>query len=161
MALRTWLSRQKWQQTYRESTQLAAVCWVAWRQPQPDIKTVVIQQARQEGNAIAVRLLLWEKEWGLIRYHGLTGYIEQTQWWKSRFLNRKRRIRHGFLSSCKSTNSLTEGLGDKNAEITSEKTRLVIAKQEQQSKASNLSPNTVGKVAFMVTSRMKAQLKLS
>ena len=166
---------QQTQTTGKESVQLARACWAASSSSSlrhrgtsaagggGDYKTALLQQAQQHGNRTAIRLLLLEKEYGLLRYHGLSSYLQQTAWW-----NRRRqqilRMLPSFLSlasngssnssSSSSKNTISTGHGDDKDDG---------LEKQSSSNCSRDGDNTnnnngVAKVAFMVTGRMKSEL---
>jgi hypothetical protein len=92
-------------------------------------RNVLVSQA-QESNGIATRLLSWQQQIGLLRYHGVLGYWRQ---------------RYGLLQS---TTSAAANHGTSDAPlVTPESTRT----------GNNANVN-VAKVAFMITASMRKEL---
>ena len=156
MSFKSSLTRagQRCLQTGRESFQLARLIVI---EKQQSVKTVLLEQAQQEGNITALRLLSWEKEWALMRYHGVVRYLQKAPWWRSVALPGFVQRRRGFLSGCRSMNSLVDapisnGGSSQNSSNSDEST----ARSKQQEEESN---NSVARVAFMVTSGMKMELQ--
>lgn len=107
--------------------------------PPRDLKTVLLQQARQDNNHTAVQMLHMEKEVGLIRYHGVVPYLQQQEWsWMKRLLPSAGSS--GFSSSSSSSRDWRT-----NSSLT-------------QSQSSPENNTKVAQVAFMITSRMKMEL---
>ncbi|GAX17620.1 hypothetical protein FisN_18Lh276 [Fistulifera solaris] len=123
---------QKVSQTSRESWQLTRACWKS--SPSSSLsalssdrfKAILLEQA-QLNNRVAARILLLEKEWSLLKYHGASKYLQQK--WSSR----------RALPSANHSNQ------QPNAEQRSNKNKEVLTETAQ--------------IAFMITSRMKQQLR--
>ena len=82
---------------------------------QRDLKAALLQEQSQ--NDMAGRLLRAEKQWSLLRYHGLLPYLRQTETW-NRYLgttvdssNAPRAAKVAFMITSKMRTQLTDTLG--------------------------------------------------
>ncbi|GAX26160.1 hypothetical protein FisN_18Hh276 [Fistulifera solaris] len=119
---------QKVSQTSRESWQLTRACWKSSPALSSDrLKAILLEQA-QSNNRVAVRLLLLEKEWVLLKYHGASKYLQQK--WSSR----------------RALPNATDSNQQLNVEQRSDNNNKEVVTETAQ-------------IAFMITSRMKQQLR--
>jgi hypothetical protein len=91
------------------------------------LKAILLEQA-QSNNRVAVRLLLLEKEWGLLKYHGASKYLQQK--WSSR----------------RALPNATDSNQQLNVEQRSDNNNKEVVTETAQ-------------IAFMITARMKQQLR--